>query len=85
MNKFGLTVRLGEGRVSVASGVVGGVPSIVLEPLANSYPIGTEVSENATRTDFPIILQFTSIEALGVWRRQLDRIENMIKEADNDT
>lgn len=79
-NKIALSIHFGQGRVSVASGIVDDIPSIVIEPLANALPVGTEVPEEVERVDFPIVLHFHSVEGINVWRRQLDAIEQLLKE-----
>lgn len=83
-NKLALTIQFGRGRVSVASGIVDDIPSIVIEPLSNPLPIGTEVPQEAERVDFPIVLRFNSVESINVWRKQLDAIEKLLKEAENE-
>lgn len=83
-NKLALTLHFGQGRVSVASAMIDGIPSIVIEPLANTFPVGTEVPQEAERVDFPIVLYFHSVEGINVWRRQLDAIEKVLKEEKND-
>lgn len=83
-NKWALPLHLGQGRVSVASGIVNGIPSIVIERLANPLPVGTEVPKEAEKADFPIVLHFHSVEAIDVWRRQLDRIEKLLTEEENN-
>lgn len=82
--KLGLSLHFGYGRVSVGSGIVDCIPSIVIEPLANTLPVGTEVPQEAKRVDFPIVLQFHSVESINVWRRQLDAIEKLLKEEENE-
>lgn len=84
MNKLALSLHLGYGRVSVASGIVNDIPSIVIEPLANTFPVGTEVPQEVERVDFPIVLHFHSVESINVWRRQLNAIEKLLKEEEND-
>ena len=79
-----LTVHFGEGHISLASGIVNGMPSIVIEPIANALPIGTEVPNDAIRSDFPIVLNFHNADSIKVWRKQLDAIEKIFKEAEND-
>lgn len=79
-NKLALSLHLGQGRVSVASGIVNDIPSLVVERLVNTFPVGTEVPQEAERIDFPIILHFHSVESINVWRRQLDRVEKLLKE-----
>lgn len=81
-NKLALSLHLGYGNVSVASGIVNDIPSIVIEPLANTFPVGTEVPQETERVDFPIVLHFHSVECINVWRRQLDSIEKLLKEAE---
>jgi Ethanolamine utilization protein EutJ (predicted chaperonin) len=83
-NKLALSINLGQGRVSVASGIVNDIPSIVIERLANPLPVGTEVPKEAEKVDFPIVLHFHSVEAIDVWRRQLDRIEKLLTEEENE-
>ena len=83
-NKLALSLHLGQGRVSVASGIVNDIPSIIIEPLANTFSVGTEVPQEAERVDFPIILHFHSVEGINVWRRQLDAIEKILKEEENE-
>lgn len=83
-DKLALSLHLGRGRVSVGSGIVDNIPSLVIEPLANTLPVGTEVPQEAKRVDFPIVLHFHSVESINVWRRQLDAIEKLLKETDND-
>jgi len=82
--KLALSLHLGQGRVSVASAIINDIPSIVIEPLAKPLPVGTEVPQEAEKVDFPIVLHFHSIEAIDVWRRQLDRVEKLLKEAENE-
>lgn len=82
--KLGLSLHFGQGRVSVGSGIIDCIPSIVIEPLANTLPVGTEVPEEVERVDFPIVLQFHSVESINVWRRQLDAIEKLLKEKENE-
>lgn len=83
-DKLALSIHFGRGRVSVGSGIVNNIPSIVIEPLANSMPVGTEVPQEAKRVDFPIVLHFHSVEGINVWRRQLDAIEKLLKETDKE-
>ena len=83
MNKA-LTVHFGEGRISLASGIVNGMPSIVIEPIANALPIGTKVPKDVVRSDFPIVLHFHNADSIKVWRKQLDAIEKIFKEAENE-
>jgi len=83
-NKMALSIHLGQGKVSVASGTVYDIPSIVIEPLANTFPVGTEVPQEAERVDFPIVLHFHSVECINVWRRQLDAIEQLLKENEDE-
>jgi hypothetical protein len=81
-NKLALSRHFGQGRVSVASGIVNDIPSIVIERLANPLPVGTEVPKEAEKVDFPIVLHFHSVEAIDVWRKQLDRIEKLLTEGE---
>ena len=83
-NKLALSLHLGQGRVSVASGIVDDIPSLVIEPLSKPLPVGTEVTEEIERVDFPIVLHFHSVECINVWRKQLDAIEKLLKEAENE-
>jgi hypothetical protein len=83
-NKIALSLHFGHGRVSVGSGIVNCIPSIVIEPLSNTLPVGTEVPQEVERVDFPIVLQFHSVESINVWRRQLDAIERLLKEKENE-
>lgn len=83
-DKLALSLHLGRGRVSVGSGIVNNIPSIVIEPLANTLPVGTEVPQETKRVDFPIVLQFHSVEAINVWRKQLDAIEKLLKKTDKE-
>lgn len=84
MCELALIVHLGKGKVSVASAMVNDIPSIVIEPLASTLPVGIEVPKEAERVNFPIVLSFHSLEGINVWKEQLDRVEKLLKAAAND-